>query len=500
MSTERKEKVAKKNAEKQERVITPIDNHRIENKIDDNGIATAQLQKATGAPSLENRSIEVEDALAAIKGPRAAELGMSIDENGGVKYPEYQTNAGYAIRDIQQKMPTGATQKKATGAPKVVRPAEPKPLTFSDYLAKQRENLKQDKTDAEKMQKYYALTDVFNALGKMGGAAVGGAIGGNMLDSAPAVGEYQQSRGYLDAFERAKQANDRLRALDEQEFGLAYNKQQRDEERAYNEKIRAEERKYKAELMRLESELRQAEKAGDREAEEKFRLKVLELTQAHEEKLKSMSVGMVNTQMGGGNRQSQTQEDFIPFTFQNLTTANIPKNLYSELLSWASSLGEVGDEFVDAENAETFLRQNPELVNRFLNLYGYGTKPETTSVTSNGSDAPVVSSKPSNGDIELVKNISIMHDSPTLARNMDLRNQKIAQEQAVKNKRVQELMDKGYTEQEAKRQVRVENRIAKATAKYGVNPTILSSAAQENVDNKTEYSIENDPFASRRTK
>lgn len=347
---------------------------------------------------------------------------------------------------------------------------QPKPAqTFSDMLAPFREKAKQEKTDAVKMQKYYALADALKSLGHMGGAAIGGAIGGNVLDSAPKVGEYQQSRGYIDAFEKAKKANDRLRDLDDYEFKLNLSKQQRDEERAYNEKVRAEERKYRAELMRLESELRQAEKAGDREAEEKFRLMVLELTQAHEEKLKRMSVDMVNTQMAG--KTKDVEEDTIPFTFQNLTKIDIPKNLYPEMLNWALTLGQVGEDTIDEDNVETILRKNPELVNSFLNLYGYGTKPETTSAESEVSDIPATSSNPSKGDIESVQNISIMHDSPTLARIMDSRNQKIAQKQAVKNNRVQELMDAGYTEQEAKRQVRVEKRIAKAAGKFGFNGT-----------------------------
>ena len=87
------------------------------------------------------------------------------------------------------------------------------------------------------MQKYYALTDALKALGQMGGTAIGGAIGGNMLDSASKVDEYKPSRGYLDAIEKSKKANDRLRALDEKEFNLAYNKNLREEERAYKQKM-----------------------------------------------------------------------------------------------------------------------------------------------------------------------------------------------------------------------------------------------------------------------
>jgi hypothetical protein len=214
----------------------------------------------------------------------------------------------------------------------------------------------------------------------MGGAAVGGAIGGNVLDSAPKVAEYQQSRGYIDAFEKAKQANDRLRELDDYEFKLNLSKQQRDEERAYNEKIAQLERQYRKDMMLLEHELRKAEKAEDRAAEEALRLQIIDLTQKHEEKIKQMSVEMVRMQMEGGDKKNRNQEDTVPFTFHNLTKVDIPKNLYPELMSWASNLGQVGDTFVEAENAEAFLRKNPALVNSFLNLYGYGNMPQTPSV------------------------------------------------------------------------------------------------------------------------
>lgn len=355
--------------------------------------------------------------------------------------------------------PTGITNPAVEAA---------KPKTLSELLADQRKAAVKDKTDAAKMQKYYALTDAFSALGKMGGAAVGGAIGGNMLDSAPIVADYQPSRGYLDAFEKAKQANDRIRALDDRSFQLAYNKQQRDEERAYAEQKAKEDREYRKEIMMLEHKLRKAEREEDRKAEEEAKMRILEVTQAHEEKLKRMSVGMVNTQMSG--KKKDGEEDSIPFTFQNLTKVNIPKNLYPEMLNWALTLEQVGDDIIDEDNVETVLRKHPELVNSFLNVYGFGTKPEVTSEADEENVSTAYSaSSPSNGNVTSIPNISIMHDSPNLVRRMDERNQKIAQKQAVKNNRVQELMDAGYTEQEAKRKERVERRVAKAAAKYGYN-------------------------------
>ena len=230
------------------------------------------------------------------------------------------------------------------------------------------------------MQKYYALTDALNAIGKMGGAAIGGAIGGDVLGGAPNVGEYKESRGYLDAFERAKQANDRLRALDEKEFQLAYNKAQRDEERAYSDAARAEDRKYRKDLMLLEHELRKAEKADDRAWEERVKKEILELTHAHEEKMKNMSMDIVKLQMG--DKEKEQKEDSIPFTFSNMTKTDIPKNLYTEMLKLALSQGKIDEDYVDEDNVEIVLRKHPEFVNKFLNIYGLGTQPEETQVVA----------------------------------------------------------------------------------------------------------------------
>ena len=101
------------------------------------------------------------------------------------------------------------------------------PSTFQDLLAAQRQEALKEKTDAAKMQQYYALADVFNSIGKLGGSAVGGAIGGNAGESAPAVDPYKESRGYIAAFEKAKQANDRLKAIDDKAFNLAVKQEER---------------------------------------------------------------------------------------------------------------------------------------------------------------------------------------------------------------------------------------------------------------------------------
>lgn len=270
-----------------------------------------------------------------------------------------------------------------TGKAEVMNPAglaqpsveTPKPLTIEDMLAAQRKRLEQDKTDAAKMQKYYAFGDVLKALGQMGGAAVGGAIGGNTLDSAPAVEKYKESRGYLDAFERAKQANDRLRALDEKEFNLNYSKQLRDDERAYNEKQKELDRKWNAEQNRIKMEWQAAvaDKDFERqaalkkelaEAERKFKFEYQKIANEHDTKIKNISKEIVNIQNG-------IAKNPVPIGFKNGKGITVPKAYYEDMQDYF-----IGEDWngrkVTKDNVKAFIKNNPEAVNAYLEMYGMG--------------------------------------------------------------------------------------------------------------------------------
>lgn len=135
---------------------------------------------------------------------------------------------------------------------------------WEKMMAERRNSYVKEKTDAEKMQRYHALTDVFNAFGKMGGSVVGGAIGGDALVGT-STKEYQPNRGYLDAIETAKTANDRIRALDDTAFQLQANKQLRDEQWAREDKKIAEQREYEAKVRQIEMDFQTARDALQRE-------------------------------------------------------------------------------------------------------------------------------------------------------------------------------------------------------------------------------------------
>lgn len=375
MST-RKEKAEKKRAERQTAVIQPQ-----KNTVN----ATPDLKTPESLVPLRHRplnDIESVQGEAVVSNPTAPQM----------------TRRGSALTRVTpvQGQAVAMNQEQA-GAP--VNPAT-KPITLSDLLAEQRQSAIKDKTDAVKMQKYYALTDALGALGKMGGAAVGGAIGGNMLDSAPAVGEYQPSRGYVDAFERAQRANDRLRAIDDKQFQLAYSKQQRDEERAYAEKKTREDRAYQAEQNKIAREF-QAEQArltrewnkavadGNREAQAKIERDLAVLRHQNDMALQRLKNQGALDEKTAGQAYSKWQADMYnttPIRFSDGTTIKIPDNYY-EAIKRSLVNTKVNDKAITKDNVDSFIANNPALINQYLADWGFITNkqeepaPATTTHT-----------------------------------------------------------------------------------------------------------------------
>jgi hypothetical protein len=253
-----------------------------------------------------------------------------------------------------------------------------RPKTFSDYLADQRKILTKDKTDAVKMQKYYALTDALGAIGKMAGTAVGGGIGGDTLGGATVVPEYKPSRGYVDAFERARQANDRLRALDDKEFQLAYNQQMRDEDRAYKAKVDALDKKWQKDMFDYKTKIQQAIEQGNMKLRAQLEAEARQTAWDYQTErdailhenameIKRASERIVDKQMGG--KGNVAGKDFIPVRFSNRKVVNVPVAYYNEIAN--SLMGrDVNGKYIDKTNVRQFIEDNPDIINDYLVDYG----------------------------------------------------------------------------------------------------------------------------------
>lgn len=265
--------------------------------------------------------------------------------------------------------------------------------TFNDLLKNSltimRQNAEKEKTDAGKMQQYYAFTDALNAIGKLGGSAVGSAVGGNVADSAPAVDPYKESRGYLEAFERAKKANDRLRELDEKDFQLAL----RDEQRAYDRTIKDADnalrmrladidRQWQVEYLRIKSEIDQAVAQQNMELKAKLESDMAALNHGyamqrqqaqmdHDRDMKRITENIVRMQMSGGYGGRSNYS--VPFAFNNGTGMIIPKRFYDDMLSYYVAKKKIGGQDVDKENIVEVLRNYPNLVTDYLKMFAMGS-------------------------------------------------------------------------------------------------------------------------------
>lgn len=280
------------------------------------------------------------------------------------------------------------------------------PQTISQMLATQRENAVKDKTDAAKMQKYYALTDALGALGKMGGVAVGGAIGGNMLDSAPMVADYQPSKGYVTAFEEAKKANERLRALDEKDYQLAL----RDEERSYNQQQKKLDRDWQKKMTDYQNQLARANAAEQNSikrkmaAEERvFQEKILGIkNQAELDKERIKNQYKINeTERARETMRLNRDLYAVPLAFNDGTGMMIPQNYYDKMTSFFTGKT-IGGKTITKENVEQFLMDNPQAVKGYMNRFPefalastQATSGSVPTATQSKSSATPNSSKPS---------------------------------------------------------------------------------------------------------
>ena len=365
MSRERKAKVAKINAAKQERKITPDKPATF--SVDSSAIAKSQFG------------------------------GSDPSAVFSAKRNEPQTAPQVSVPKV-----TPVTAKAEVSNPAGISAPVAKPQTLSDMLAEQRKAVVKEKTDAAKMQKYYALTDAFNALGRMGGAAIGGAIGGNVLDSAPAVPEYQPSRGYMIAFEEAKRANDRLRSLDDKTFTLAISKQQRDEDRAYSEKVKAEDRKYQAEQNRINREYQAEQNRLTREwnkavaennlkEQERIENAQIQLRHKNDMELQRLKNQYRAAEQAGSRANMQYQYDLynkpVQVAFDDGTALELAENQYEGLFNFLNGKT-IGGKMVNKDNFTTVLRENPRIVNDYLNLFGGGaSKAASESQQATGGNA-----------------------------------------------------------------------------------------------------------------
>ena len=287
-----------------------------------------------------------------------------------------------------------------------------KPKTVQDLFNQHKQAAIKDKTDAQKMQQYYALTDVLKTLGQMGGGIVGGAIGGSITDNMPNIGEYKESRGYLDAFERAKQANDRLRQLDDKEFQLRYQDEMADKEAERRAKERALDQQWQMTFFDYKTKIEQAIADKNLAAQQKYQKELMDAKQEYEKELitlrgeydlKGRRISAYSGRGGGGG--GAPKPDTQTIDFEDGTTVDVTNDQYRRIRNrFIGRTFGPEDEKVTDQNLPVFIRQNPDEIKQFLGI----EKP--TNVNKNY----ISSSNPDDSDMDMWKGRGSSNNKPNL--------------------------------------------------------------------------------------
>ena len=293
-----------------------------------------------------------------------------------------QKDAGINVPTLDERMQESIEYRNAQLS---AQPQNEEQVTLSSLVAPRLNELKTkaetEKTDAQKMQKYYALTDALKSLGKMGGAAIGGAIGGDVIGGAPIVGEYKESRGYLDAFEKARRANDRLRSLDETGFKLAVE----DAQRSINQQLAKVERDFKAEQAQIEREWQQYMVDYKSKIEQAYKVGNMALAHQYEMELAQKQGEIKDRQIAAQNKADMAEKQIslqiaqlqndpnkkkTPIKFNDGTSVAIPDWLYEGLKE--NLIGSiVNGKTVKESNVTQIIKDNPELAKEFLSGFGF---------------------------------------------------------------------------------------------------------------------------------
>lgn len=364
--------MSKKTKEKegQQPVHKPIDNVRSQlqtgqpvqpaGRIMPEGTRTAPKIQSVSAPVPAAAAVQNQKGISSDAGTPVFQQPKTIVSSATVQNP-----AGLATDDM------------------ITHPAAKKPKTIADLIADGYKKAEKEKTDAARMQQYHALSDAFSALGRLGGSAIGGAVGGNVMDSAPVVEEYKPSRGYVDAFEKAKSANDRIKELDNMAYKLAVNDEERKyaeaklkEQREYDKAKTEEEREFKREMQNAKWEHDDKVTKENREyltdiaaAKMEHDREIAAIKASGEKKEEELIPVQFRVRKEGGNRFKSDEDEYSTFAYQ------IPKKYYESMKAdFAATRVFPDGERVTKETVDEYIRKNPEAVNEYLEMMGVDPK------------------------------------------------------------------------------------------------------------------------------
>lgn len=399
--------MSKKTKEKegQQPVHKPIDNVKSQlqteqpvqpaGRIMPEGTRMAPKIQSVSAPVPATAAVQNQKGISSNAGTPVFQQPKTIVSSATVQNPKgLSSDAGTPV--FQQPKAQAVVQNPAGLATddRITHPAAKKPKTIADLIADGYKKAEKEKTDAARMQQYHALSDAFSALGRLGGSAIGGAVGGNVMDSAPVVEEYKPSRGYVDAFEKAKSANDRIKELDNMAYQLAvkdderkyaeaklaeqraHDKAKTEEEREYQKGVKEEDRKFKREMQNAEFEHDDKVREENREyqtnsanAKMEHDKEIAAIKASAGKKEEELIPVQFRVRKEGGNRFKDDGDEYSTFAYQ------IPKKYYESMKAdFAATRVFPDGERVTKETVDEYIRKNPEAVNEYLEMMGVDPK------------------------------------------------------------------------------------------------------------------------------
>lgn len=270
-----------------------------------------------------------------------------------------------------------------------------KPRTIQDIFNEHKQNAIKEQTNAQKMQQYYALADVLKSFGQMGGGMIGGALNGKMVDSMPNVGEYKESRGYINAFENAKKAKDRLRELDNMEYQLAlvnddrtWKQQQAALDREFRSKEQQLARDWDVKFFDYKTKIEQAIADKNLAAQQKWQKELMADKQAYKLELAKirgdyeLKARRISAYSGGRGGKNTPEPHTI--VFEDNTTLDMTPSAYKALFARYENSPFGADDFVNEENFNEWVRKNKSTVVSFNDVY---TKKPQTPATPPANNA-----------------------------------------------------------------------------------------------------------------
>lgn len=401
LTPEEEAKIQLDEQKKKDLTLKPVDNTSIN--------AAAPVLSSAPAPNPILGELAKRDAdLQAAATERAKErMGSSYIEPVTNKSMEETLANANKVQSVTPKPKEGIVVNGVTKASDEMLVSKPK--TIQDYFNEYKQAAIKDKTDAQRMQQYYALADVLKTLGQMGGGIVGGAIGGNVMDSMPNVGEYKASQNYINAFENAKKAKDRLRELDNQQFQLALNmdertwkQQQAALEREYRMQEKALDQKWQMTFYDYQKKIEQAIADRDFARRAQLQKELQAAQQAHEmEKTKisgdySLKARRISAYSGRGY-SPKTKTRTIDFIDDSKIT--VSEDDYQRIQDYFIG-GTYGseDEEITNKNIKKFIRENPDIIKEFLGLDTNTTNETTQTWTPPQRDYILNSPNPFEGE------------------------------------------------------------------------------------------------------